>query len=88
MSKVNGYVWGKQFVKTPVVAFGVTNFDGFQSGQLVKVAGDRKSSRFVRDPQGNMFVVSAPATRGARVSLKAFRLACGKVKSDVVKSIK
>lgn len=77
---------GKVFTKAETVVIGVSSFDHLQSGNHVRVLGDKYLSRFVRDDKGNTFIVSSP--KGSRVSMAAFRLACGKPKPNVVRAVK
>lgn len=79
-------MFGKPYLATPQIIFGISSLDHLQSGQWVKVAGQRRASRFVRERKtGNMYVVTPPS--GGRVSMKAFLLSVGVEKPKVVKLV-
>lgn len=87
MARKNANSVGRPFVATQVVAFGVTNFDALQSGQWVRFGGDKRPVRFVRERiTGETFIVPRP--KGGRLSLAAFRLACGVQNRNVVPEVK
>lgn len=77
----------RSYVATPVVVLGVSNLDSYQSGQWIKIAGNKRAARLVRERNtGRVYVVAAPSH--SRLSTAAFRLTCGTPKPSVVREVK